>query len=166
MKAYEIYQNLSDELVHEIFMFFRNEDRAFYSGAISSLAQNRKLRPQIIVKKPVAEQIKWAHKTLKLKSTEDVGLHLFQTWFMEAKVDLLVDFCDAVDIEHNGAGVVKGSLPETLDEEKVKASINTLLEKYSAPLVTFYLNAFNTQRVGGWESISNVLSTDERLVWS
>ncbi len=141
----------------------RDEERDLYKTTLSTLANERKLRPVFIQKKSVAEQIAWLHKTLKLKSSDMVGEHIFQVYFMQGQQDLLVKFCDAMDIEHDGKGSVEGALPETLDADKLSAAVDTLLESFDAQLVSLYLNVFNIQTDDGWDSISDLLASDERL---
>ena len=41
-------------------------------------------------------------------------------------------------IEHDGEGSVEGTLPEVLDDEKLKATIEALLDAHDANLVTLY----------------------------
>ena len=135
VKTHEIYQQLDPALVQEMFIFFREEERDLYKSAVSSLASNRKLRPVFIQKKPVPEQIAWLHKTLKLRSSDVIGEHLFQAWFMKGQQPLLIDFCDSMGIDHNGEGTVEGDLPEELDTEKFQATLDTLLDKYNQKLV-------------------------------
>ncbi len=163
MKTHEIYQQLDPALVQEMFLFFRETERDLYKSAVSSLASNRKLRPVFIQKKPVPEQIAWLHKTLKLRSSDIIGEHLFQAWFMKGQQPLLVDFCDAMDIPHNGEGTVEGDLPEDLDAEKFKATLDMLVEKYNPKLVTLYLQIFNLQTASGWAVVTEALENDERL---
>lgn len=163
VKTHEIYQQLDPALVQEMFLFFRETERDLYKNAVSSLAANRKLRPVFIQKKPVPEQIAWLHKTLKLRSSDIIGEHLFQAWFMKGQQPLLIDFCDAMEIPHNGEGTVEGDLPEELDGEKFKATLDTLLEKYNPKLVTLYLQVFNLQTPSGWAVVADALESDERL---
>ena len=92
-----------------------------------------------------------------------MGEHLFQLFFMKGNEELLVTFCDAMGIEHDGKGSVEGELPETLDTDTVKAATNTLLEKFDFKLVTAYLYIFNLQTDGGWDSITSILESDDRL---
>jgi len=82
---------------------------------------------------------------------------------MKGNEDLLVTFCDSMGIEHDGKGSVEGELPETLDADKVKASVSTLLEKFDHKLVTAYLYIFNLQTDGGWDSITDILESDKSL---
>ena len=163
MKTHEIYQQLDPALVQEMFLFFRETERDLYKSAVASLASNRKLRPVFITKKPVTDQIAWLHKTLKLRSSDIIGEHLFQAWFMKGQQPLLVDFCDSMDIAHNGEGTVEGELPEDLDPDKLKTTLDTLVEKHDPKLVTLYLRVFNLQTATGWPTVATVLEEDERL---
>ena len=163
MNAYQIYQAADPSLITDLFTWLRTDEKDLYKNTVASLAQDRKLRPVFIQKKTFPNQIAWLHKTLKLKSTDMMGEHLFQLFFMKGNEDLLVTFCDAMDIEHDGKGSVEGELPDTLDADKAKAAVDTLLEKFDTKLVTAYLYVFNLQSEGGWDSISTILESDDRL---
>ena len=147
-----------------MFMFFREEDRNLYKTSLATLASNKKMRPQFVQKKPIAEQIQWMHKALMFKPNQDIGEHLLQVWFMKAKSEVLVTACDGLGIAHNGEGYVEGNLPETLEDDKLTSTIDTLLEKFGAPLTTLYLSIFNLQIPGGWDNLAEKLTSDERLV--
>jgi len=163
VNAYQIYQAADPSLITDLFTWLRTDEKDLYKNTVASLAQDRKLRPVFIQKKTFPNQIAWLHKTLKLKSTDMMGEHLFQLFFMKGNEDLLVTFCDAMDIEHDGKGSVEGELPDTLDADKAKAAVDTLLEKFDTKLVTAYLYVFNLQSEGGWDSISAILESDDRL---
>jgi len=165
VKSYEIYKAVDPALVEELLMFFRENDRNLYKTTLATLATNRKLRPVFVQKKPVAEQIKWMHGALMFKPNSDIGEHLFQVWFMQAKQDVLVTSCDALGIPHNGEGFVEGELPKELDDEKLKNAVDSLLEKFGASLATLYLYVFNLQIPGGWANLAETLASDERLVF-
>ncbi|MGB1259885.1 MAG: hypothetical protein ACPG6P_07590 [Akkermansiaceae bacterium] len=163
MQAHELFQNVKPAIVTEIFTWMRDTDRNLYKTALGSLATNRKLRLPFIQKKPVAEQIAWIHKTLQLKSSDMIAEHLLQVYFMQGQQDMLVIFCDSLEIPHDGKGQVEGDLPETLDPEKLKVAVDSLLEKYDPAMVTLYLETFNLQAPEGWAALTETLSNDERL---
>ena len=163
MKSHEIYKLLDHAIVAELFTTFRDEERDVYKSALANLAQVRKLRPVFVQKKPVAEQIKWMHKTLTLRGTDMVGEHLLQVWFMKFQQPLLVEFCDGMGIDHNGEGSVEGTLPEELDPEKLDATVESLYANYNPRVVSLYLHVFNLQTPGGWEGLTNLLDTDDRI---
>ncbi|MFC5051288.1 hypothetical protein ACFPK9_11785 [Rubritalea spongiae] len=163
MQAYEIYQNIKPSIISDLFQWMRDEERDLYKHTIATLANDRKLRPVFVQKKSVADQIAWMHKTLKLKSSNMIGEHLFQVYFMQGQQELLVAFCDAMGIEHDGKGSVDGDLPETLDADKLKAAVDTLVEKFDPQLVSLYLRVFNLQTDNGWDNLTKLLASDERL---
>ena len=163
MKAYELFQNVKPSIVEDIFMWFRDEDRNLYKTALGSLAANRKLRLAFLQKKPVSEQIAWIQKTLQLKTSDMIGEHLLQVYFMKGQEGMLATFCDAMGIPHDGKGQVEGELPESLDAEKLKIAVDALLEKSDPALVTLYLHTFNIQTPDGWTELGKVLENDDRL---
>jgi len=146
-----------------MFQWVRAEEKDLYKATLATLATNRKLRPVFVQKKPVEGQIEWLHKTLKLRTSDMIGEHLFQVWLMQGKQDLLITFCDGMGIEHDGKGTVTGDLPEEVDAEKLKTTVDSMLEGNEANVVTLYLQVFNLQRPGGWETVSELLQSDERL---
>jgi len=166
MKSFEIYQQVAPSLVSDMFLWIRENDRPLYKSAVASLTSARKLRPVFVEKKPVPEQIAWLHKTLKLRTSDTVGEHLLQAYFMKAQQELLKAFCDGMGIEHDGEGSVEGSLPDTLDDDKLKATIDSLIAENDAKLVTLYLHIFNLQTQDGWKNLAEILETDERLTFA
>jgi hypothetical protein len=162
--AFEIYQKIAPSLVSDMFLWIRENDRPLYKSAIASLAANRRLRPVFVEKKSIPDQIAWLHKTLKLRTSDTVGEHLFQVYFMKGHQDILIGFCDGMGIEHDGEGSVEGSLPETLDDEKLKTTIDTLLGSHDPKLVTLYLQVFNLQTPDGWKNLEALLESDARLI--
>jgi len=163
MTAHELFQNAAPALVQDLFMWMRDTDRNLYKTALGSLASNRKMRPAYIQKKPATEQIEWMHKTLKLKTSDMIGEHLLQVYFMQGQEEMLATFCDGLEIPHDGKGQVEGDLPENLDPDKLKTAVDALLEKHDGPLVALYLHTFNLQTPDGWSALAEALESDERL---
>ncbi|MDG0994892.1 MAG: hypothetical protein P8O22_09180 [Akkermansiaceae bacterium] len=163
MHAYELFQNVKPSIVQDMFQWYRNEDRNLYKTALNSLATNRKLRLAFLQKKPVADQIEWMHKTLQLKTSDMIGEHLLQVYFMKGQESMLVIFCDSMEIPHDGKGQVEGVLPEILDAGKLKTAVDALLEKNDPALVSLYLHTFNIQTPDGWNELGEILKNDERL---
>ena len=154
MHAYELFQAVKPSIVSDMLMWMRETDRNLYKTALGGLASNRKLRLPFLQKKPVTEQIAWVHKNLQSKASNMIAEHLLA---------LLITFCDALDIPHNGKGQVEGEIPENLDAEKLKAAIDALLEGNDPALVTLYLRTFNLQTPDGWSAMTDALESDERL---
>lgn len=164
MRAYQIFQQLSAELTAEILNTIREKDRAIYKTSIGSLASQKKLRPVFIQKKPLDQQMQWAHKTLQLKLCDEIGEHLLQVWLLGCHAGVLVEFLDEVGIAHDGEGSVD-DLPEELDAAKLRAGVDKLFAGHDASLVTIYLHLFQLQRPGGWSELGTLIENDERLTF-
>ncbi len=163
MQAHQLFSAVDPATVTELFTWLRENERDLYKNAVASLAANKRLRPVFVTKKPVSEQITWLHKTLQSKTSDMMGEHLLQIWFMQGKQEMLVSFCDSLEIPHDGNGTVEGDLPDDLDSEKLKLATDTLLKAHSPSLTTLYLQVFNMQRSGGWPALTEILASDDRL---
>ena len=162
MRANELFQGISADVADSVLRYFREEERDVYRSAVSTLAQQRKLRPIFVQRKPVDDQIAWLVKTLKLRSSEEVAEQILQVWLLKARSEMLIKFLDDVGIEHDEDGSVE-DLPETIDAAKLKTAVDNLLDGYPASEVVIYLWMFQMQTAEGWPEIAELLKTDERL---
>ena len=64
-------------------------------------------------------------------------------------------------IEHEN-GVVE-SLPKTVEDERLKAGVESLLAKHPREAVAIYLHAFNSMNGENWTNLEDLLRTDLRL---
>lgn len=162
MKAYEIFQQLNPDFTTRILRYFREEHRDIYKTTVATLAGQKKLRPVYVQKKPVPAQIEWLLKTLKQRPSSTVAERLLRVWLLKTQRDLLVTFVSGLGIEHDEDGGVE-DLPESIDQDKLKAAIDELLKTNSRPLVTLYLHVFQLQQPGRWPEIAEALENDDRL---
>jgi len=165
LKAHEIYQKLDPQYVTRMLDWFREHDRHVYRSALSTLAEKRRLRLVFLQKKPLEEQYAWILRNLRAKPNDPIGEHLLQAWLMAGHQEMLAQFCDAMGIEHDGKGSVRGELPEELDAAALDPAVDALLGNYELPLVRLYLTLFNRQRPEGWAPLTRKLESDERLGW-
>lgn len=164
MRSHELYTAVDPALITQMLDWFRANDRNVYRSAVATLAQNRKLRPVFVEKKPLAEQYAWILKTLQLKACDTIGEHLLQAWLMAGNQGLLAAFCDGMGIPHDGKGSVVGDLPKKIDPARLDASVDRLLEGgFNPKLVSLYLHCFNMQNPGGWPELTGKLADDSRL---
>ena len=154
---------MSPSLANQQFQWMRDAQRDLYKTAIASLAEGSKLRPVYVTKKPVTEQITWLHKQLKAKKTNMLGEHLLQAWFMKGQQEMLISFCDSMEIKHDGTGAVEEELPKDLNAEKLKFAVDTLFEKFPADITSLYLYVFNIQNNDGWKNLTKMLAEDSRI---
>lgn len=162
MKSYTIFQKSDDETVTNFLDWMRNQERGVYRAALRELGALKKLRPQYMQQKPVAEQYEWLKKMLAWKPAETIADHLLQVWLIRKHEPMLISFIEKLGIEHNGHGVVD-VLPETLDAETLKTAVDALFAGYPAGAVSVYLHMFQNQTEEGWPELQEILDNDPRI---
>ncbi len=163
MTAHEMFQKMPPELGQTIIGWLRESERDVFRTALHSLAQQRKLRPVFVTRKPKAEQAAWLVDQLKMRGNEAVGENLLQIWLMKGRSEMLSTFLDALGVSHDGKGGIDGDIPKELDAAKVQAGAAALLEKFPAGEVAVYLNLFQLQQPGGWAEITQIIESDPQL---
>ncbi len=163
MTSYTIFQRADEATVALILDWLRNQERGLYRAAINELSALKKLRSQFVKQKPVAEQFEWLKKMLSWKPAETIGDHLLQVWLVRKQESMLVNFLNALGIEHNGHGMVDGDLPESLDADKLKEAVKDLFDTKPAGVVSVYLQMFQNQTEKGWSELQEILDTEPRF---
>ncbi|MFL6538168.1 MAG: hypothetical protein ACJ8JD_08340 [Chthoniobacterales bacterium] len=163
MRSHEIFQRMSPALAAEIFTYLHSSDRQIYKAAIQGLANQRKLRPVFVERKPPVERNAWMQAALSRPISDALAAHLIQAWLLGAQKGMLCDFLDALGIQHGEDGTVD-ELPAAPPKEKIAQAIEQLLSKYSHEAVAVYLHAFrDMDSEVQWPPLDEILSEDPRL---
>jgi hypothetical protein len=163
MKSHEIFQHMSPALASEIFAYLQKEQVAVYKTAVQGLAQQRRLRPIFIERKPPVERYPWLQAALARKVSDTFAAHLLQSWLLGARKALLCDFLDSLGVAHDQDGTVE-ELPDSPSKEKLHQVVSELLNKYPAESVAVYLHAFHDMdSTVSWPPLGEVLAADGRL---
>ena len=162
MKAHELIQAIGPELQQQIITYMQTQERPAYRAVISSLAGQRKLRPQFVLEKSRAQQAEWLLGLLAAKGNDPVAEQLLQIWLLKSQTAMLITFLDAVGIEHDGKGQVD-ELPEEIPEDKAAAGIQALLAAYPPKQVALYLHMFQIQRPEGWSALAKAMAENEAV---
>jgi hypothetical protein len=155
MKCHEIFSQTSPELADEMFQYLLEHEKAVYKAAIQNIASQRKLRPVFIERKPKPERHVWLHQAVSRKPSEDMALQLLQIWLLGAHKEVICAFLDALEIKHDGKGIVD-ELPAEPPREKLEAAVNMLQLKYRPEIVKIYLRAFEAMDDKGWSHLKEI----------
>ena len=163
MRSHEIFQRMSPELAAEVFSYLHGNDRQIYKAAIQGLANQRKLRPVFVERKPPGERQAWMQSALSRPISEALAAHLIQAWLLGAQKSMLCDFLDALGIDHGEDGTVE-ELPPAPPKEKIAQAVEQLWSKHSREAVAVYLHAFrDMDSEVQWPPLDEILSEDPRL---
>ena len=161
LTSHELLGFMSPALATEILNYAYESDKALYRGALSAVAEARKLRPVFLERQPRTERHTAMLQTLARPSLDLVTGNLIRAWLLKKYNSMLCDFLDALGISHK-EGVVE-DLPATMDDAKLRAAVDALLAKYPTEVVAVYLNAFNDMNEVNWPNLKSTMEGDKRL---
>ena len=161
LKSHELLGFMSPSLAAEIIHYAYESDKPLYRTTLAAVAEARKLRPVFMERQPRPERHAAMVSTLTRPSLEPITGNLLRAWLLKKYNGLLVDFLDALGIQHKD-GVVD-DLPAAMDDTKLRGAIDVVLAKYPAEVVAVYLNAFNEMNEVEWPNLRTMLEQDARL---
>jgi len=161
LTSHELFGFMSPGLANDIVAFAFDADKPTYRATLTAVAQARHLRPVFLERQPKPQRHATMVSALSRPGLDMVAGGLIRAWLLKKHKAMLVDFLNSLGIK-NEEGVVD-SLPETVEEAKLKSAIDTLLSKYPPETVAVYLNAFNDMNEANWASLKNILESDSRL---
>ncbi|HQB15085.1 MAG TPA: hypothetical protein PLT00_00040 [Verrucomicrobiota bacterium] len=161
LKSHELIGFMSPPLAAEILTFTFEAEKPTYKATLAAVAEARKLRPIFMARQPRAQRDATILATLTRPSLDVAAATLIRTWLLKKHQAMLVDFLNLLEIPHED-GVVE-TLPEGVDDDKLKAAVDQLLAKYPPEVVAVYLNAFNDMNEVNWQTLATLLAEDKRL---
>lgn len=161
MTSHEILGFMSAQLSSQILDDLFATEKPLYKAALAAAANARKVRPQFLEKLPRTERHPMIVATLSRQSMEEAAGSLLRGWLIKRHQPLLCDFLGGLGIAHQD-GVVD-DLPKTVEDAKLKSTLEALLVKYPAEVVAVYLWAFNHMNDVDWANLDALLKDDTRL---
>lgn len=152
---------MSPSLGTDILTWAYEDEKSVYKATLKAVADARKVRTVFLQRQPRSDRHVGMLDTLARPRMEVAASTLLRTWLLKGKKQLLVDFLNALGIEHED-GVVD-DLPESMDEPKVREAVDKVLESYPQEVVAVYLNAFNGINETNWPALNTMLESDDRL---
>ena len=161
LTSHEIIGFMSPSLGTDILTWAYEHEKPVYKATIGAVAEARKVRPVFLQRQPRSQRHSGMLETLSKPRMELAASTLLRTWLLKEKKGLLVDFLNALGIEHED-GVVD-DLPEVMEEQKLKEAVDEVLQKYPGEVVAVYLNAFSGINEINWPALKTMLESDDRL---
>lgn len=161
LSSHELFGFMSGDLASQILESTFGDDKDTYRATIAAVAQARKLRPVFLQRQPKATRNKMILEAMARPGMSQAADNLLRNWLIKGQTQMLKDFLDACEVEHED-GVVE-DLPDSIADDKLTAGIDAILEKHPKEHVVVYLHAFNTMNECAWKNLDERLQTEDRL---
>lgn len=161
LTAHELVGFMSPALAAAIVEFAYAEDKELYRATLNTVAQARKVRSVFLEKQPRTQRHATMLATLTRPSMELAAATLLRGWLVKKQSGLLADFLDGIGVPHKD-GVVE-DLPETMDDARLRSTVDKVLEKHPREVVIVYLHAFYEMNGAPWTNLKSLLETEPRL---
>lgn len=159
--AYELFGFMSPALSHEIVESTFTNNKELYKATLAAVAEARHVRPIFLERKPRKDRHKDMVDMLGRPRMDVAASALIRGWLMNSQKAMLADFLDGLAIPHKDGAV--DDLPKTVDDDKLKTTVQGLLEKHPAEKVAVYLHAFAEMNEVEWPILNAVLDSEPRL---
>jgi hypothetical protein len=161
LTSHELLGFMSPALAQDILTYVYEADKPLYRATLNAVAEARKLRPVFLERQPRPQRQATMLSTLARPALELFTGNLIRVWLLKKHKGMLIDFLDALGIEHK-EGVVE-DLPETMDDAKLRPAIEAMLAKYPSEAVAVYLHAFSEMNEVNWPTLKQILDSEPRL---
>ncbi len=161
LTAHELFGFMPASLSAEVLEFADAEDKPLYKATVTAIAQARKFRPVFMLQQPRAKRHPDMVTFLAKPALDAAAAALLQGWLLKKQTALLREFLDALGVAHKDGAV--DTLPDTMDDAKLRAAVDGVLARHPAPVVAVYLNAFASMNGAKWPLLDELLKSDPRL---
>ena len=161
LNSYELLGFISTDLSNRILTDTAEDNREVYNATLTGVAKLRSMRPQFLKCQPKPARHKLVIESLKRPAFEEAATQLLSGWLIKHQVDMLKQFLDALNIDHDD-GVVE-DLPTEVPHDTLNAAIEALLSSHDREIVILYLHAFHSMNDAGWSNLEALLENDHRV---
>ena len=161
LESYELFAFMSPDLALRILADTAADNKEVYEATLGAVAKVQRVRPVFLKRQPKASRHQLMLKSLTRPGFNEASSGLIRGWLLKNQDIMVKQFLDALGIEHE-EGVVE-ELPDSVNDDRLNASIDTLLINHDKEIVVLYLHAFHTMNNAGWKNLEELLANDGRL---
>src|SRR2546425_7538897 len=100
MTSHELFAAMPSALAVDILEFSHANDKKLYRAALDAIAQARKVRPVFLERQPRVERHVTMTESLGRPALALAADSLLRNWLLKKHTTLLIDFLDALHIQH------------------------------------------------------------------
>jgi hypothetical protein len=156
MKPYQVFARMQPERADRILDAILDEAPGVYTQAVAAAAATMKARPQFMMKQPKDKRAKLIRQALSRVAASPIAEEVLAAYFLEIKNAPLVEWLDALGLEHD-EGVLKTDAPDCPPAETLEKLLAEYRKGDDADDRELLLEAFAAQSAIDWPEFERLL---------
>jgi hypothetical protein len=164
MRAYQVFGRMSDEEAARFLAVLAEKAPAFHVQALGAAAAAMRARPQFVMKQSHEKRAQGVRRALARVGASPVAEELLAVYFLDCRRELLVEWLDALGLEHE-EGMLKADEPPEPDPKQLarkveafRAAAGAAGEPGDRAERDLLLRAFAAQTAIDWPALERLLS--------
>jgi len=156
VKAWEVFARMDPERAHALLEGLRKESPAMYTQALGAASVFLKARPGFVMKQKPERRAQLVRQALARVATNPVAEEVLAAYFLQVKKPLLVEWLDALGLEHE-----EGSLTADAPPEPARGALDKVVRAFRKPDDAadreLLLQAFAAQTAIEWPTLEALI---------
>jgi hypothetical protein len=148
---------MDPERAHALLEGLRKESPAMYTQALGAASVFLKARPHFVMKQKPERRAQLVRQALARVATNPVAEEVLAAYFLQVKKPLLIEWLDAVGVEHEDGGLKADAPAEPPREVLEKALAAYRAKPDDASDRALLLEAFAAQTAIDWPALEELL---------
>jgi len=160
MRPYQIFAAMSPERGRTVLQSIGEAAPGALVQALGATCSAMRVRPVFLTKQPPEKRLELVRKTLARVSADELAEEMLAVYFLHCRKDLLIEWLDAVGIEHED-GALKSDRPAPPDDGKLAdavARFRTADDEAARADRLLLLRAFTAQSAVDWPALDRLLA--------
>ncbi len=157
MRAYQVFARMTPERATEVFDVLLEHTPGIYTQAVAAASAAFKARPRFLMSQPKDRRAAMVRRALARVAASDLAEEVLAAYFLEARKSLLIEWLDAVGVEHE-EGALAQDQPPAPAPETLAAAVETFLGGEDRADRELLLEAFAAQSAIDWPPLEELLA--------
>jgi hypothetical protein len=160
MKPHQVFARMTPERAVELLGAIKQKLPAVYTQAVGAACVTLHARPQFMMKQPADKRAHFVRQALSRVAAAPIAEEVLAAYFLEVKRDLLVEWLDAVGVEHEN-GALKQDEPPCPPRAELEAALARFRAGEGSADRELLIEAFAAQSAVSWPLLDELIGVDE-----
>jgi hypothetical protein len=157
MRSFQVFASMPRDHALQVMKGLAEASPAVFAQAMAAACAVMKARPVYLQRQPFEKRAEAVRRALSRVASEPVAGELLAVYFLECRKGLLVEWLDALGLEHED-GVLSSDAPPAPPEAELRSAAERFLEADTDPDRPLLLAAFAAQDAIEWPPLDALVA--------